>query len=282
MKAQSIQANPIGVFDSGIGGLTVVQALMKRFPNENIVYFGDTARVPYGPKSPQTIREYAAQDTEFLVSKNVKMIVIACNTVSSVALDVVMKHSRVPVVGVILPGAKAAVAATKKNRIGVIGTAGTIASDAYAYNIHQFNKAVEVTSKACPLFVPLVEEGWLDHAATEIVAKEYLFPLKLAKIDTLVLGCTHYPLLRNIIGKVFDNNVTLIDSGEATSEEVERVLDGQRLRNPSTVKGNVEFFVSDIPAKFSEIGERFLGKKLGKVRIVSEFGMKTPMFKPAR
>jgi glutamate racemase len=141
---------------------------------------------------------------------------------------------------------------------------------------------LEVTSKACPLFVPLVEEGWLDHAATEIVAKEYLFPLKLAKIDTLVLGCTHYPLLRNIIGKVFDNSVTLIDSGEATSEEVERVLDGQRLRNPSTVKGNVEFFVSDIPARFSEIGERFLGKKMGKVRIVSEFGMKTPMFKPTR
>ncbi|MFI5251119.1 MAG: glutamate racemase [Bacteroidota bacterium] len=276
MKQQSTQTNPIGVFDSGIGGLTVVQALMKRFPNENIVYFGDTARVPYGPKSPQVIREYAAQDTEFLVSKSVKMIVVACNTVSSVALDVVMKHARVPVVGVILPGAKAAVAATKKNRVGIIGTAGTIASDAYAYNIHQFKKSIEVISKACPLFVPLVEEGWLTHSATEMIAKEYLFPLKLAKIDTLVLGCTHYPLLKGIIGKIFENEITLIDSGEATSEEVSNVLDQQQLHNPSSVRGNVEFFVSDIPSKFSEIGERFLGKKLGKVRVVSVPGTKIP------
>ena len=279
---QSKQANPIGVFDSGIGGLTVVGALMKRLPNENIVYFGDTARVPYGPKSAQVIREYAAQDTEFLVSKNVKMIVVACNTVSSVALDIVMKHARVPVVGVILPGARAAVAATKKNKIGIIGTAGTIASDAYAYNIRQFNRTAEVISKACPLFVPLVEEGWLDHPATEMIAKEYLFPFKFAKIDTLVLGCTHYPLLKRIIGKIFDNNVNLIDSGEETSSEVEKVLDEESLRNPSTMKGNVQFYVSDIPAKFSEVGERFLGKKLGRVRIVSDIGTKSPGIKQGR
>lgn len=282
MRSQSSQTNPIGVFDSGIGGLTVVGALMKRLPHENIVYFGDTARVPYGPKSPQVVREYAAQDTDFLVGKNVKMVVVACNTVSSVALDIVMKHSRVPVVGVILPGARAAVAATKKRKVGVIGTAGTITSDAYAYNIRQFDRSVEVVSKACPLFVPLVEEGWLEHSATDIIAKEYLFPLKLAKVDTLVLGCTHYPLLRETINKVFNNEITLIDSGEETAAEVEDVLREHDLKNPSTIKGNIEYFVSDIPAKFLEIGERFLGKKLGRIRVVSDIGAKPPPFKSMR
>src|SRR6266571_5391653 len=204
MSSKSQQAKPIGVFDSGIGGLTVVQALMKRLPHENIVYFGDTERVPYGPKSNQVVREYAAQDTDFLVGHNVKMIVVACNTVSSVALEVVQKHSKVPVVGVILPGAKAAVRATTKKRIGVIGTIGTIASNAYTNAIRQFDSLATVVGQPCPLFVPLAEEGWIDHKATELIAKEYLFPLKLQKIDTLVLGCTHYPILREVIQHVFD------------------------------------------------------------------------------
>lgn len=262
----SPQERPIGVFDSGIGGLTVVRAMMRLLPHENIVYFGDTARVPYGPKSPQVVREYAAQDTDYLVKHQVKMIVIACNTVSSVALEVVQKHAKVPVVGVILPGAEAAVKASKSKRIGVIGTVGTIASNAYANAIRLCDPQASVTGQACPLFVPLAEEGWIEHAATELIAKEYLFPLKLHKIDTLVLGCTHYPILRPVIQAVVGSGVTLVDSGEATAHVVGDLLDEKGLRNASTARANVQFFVSDIPHKFAEVGERFLGERLGRVR----------------
>ena len=271
MSSKAVEARPIGVFDSGIGGLTVVHTLLKRLPHENIVYFGDTARVPYGPKSPQVVREYAAQDTAFLVTHNVKMIVVACNTVSSVALDVVQKNARVPVVGVIVPGARAAVSSTKRKRVGVIGTVGTIRSNAYTNAIRQLDASIDVFSQACPLFVPLAEEGLIDHKATELIAKEYLFPLKLQKIDTLVLGCTHYPLLRDVIKRTLD--VQLIDSGEATAQEVTDVLDRQRLRNLSTQKANIQFYVSDIPLKFSEVGERFLGQKLGRVRRAEGFAI---------
>ncbi|MBI5474010.1 MAG: glutamate racemase [Ignavibacteriae bacterium] len=260
-----MNSKPIGVFDSGIGGLTVVHALTKRLPYENIIYFGDTARVPYGPKSPQTVRDYAAQDTEFLVSQHVKMIVIACNTVSAVALDVVMKHAKAPVIGVIIPGAGAAVAASRKKRIGVIGTIATVNSKAYTHAVRQLDKEVEVFSQPCPLFVPLAEEGWIHHKATELIAKEYLFPLKLEKIDTLILGCTHYPILRETIQSTLDPQVTLIDSGEATAAEVERILDEKQLRNPSKLKPHLQFYVSDLPAKFTEIGERFLGQRMGRV-----------------
>ena len=262
---------PIGVFDSGIGGLTVVRALMQHLPHENIVYFGDTARVPYGPKSPQTVREYAAQDTEVLLKHNVKMIVIACNTVSAVALDVVQKRARIPVVGVIVPGAEAAVQTTANKRIGVIGTVSTIASNAYMNAIRQCDASVQVFSKACPLFVPLVEEGWIDHKATEMIAKEYLFPLTQEKIDTLVLGCTHYPLLKGVIGNVFHDAVTLVDSGEATATAVRTLLAEQKIQNSSTLKPNVQCWVSDLPYKFTEVGERFLGQKLGKVQRVAGF-----------
>jgi glutamate racemase len=266
MNSVTEASRPIGVFDSGVGGLTVVRALMHRLPHENIVYFGDTARVPYGPKSPQVIREYAAQDTEFLLRHNVKMIVIACNTVSSVALDVVQRLAKVPVVGVILPGASAAASTTKKKRVGVIGTVGTIASNAYTNAIRQADPSIEVFGQACPLFVPLAEEGWLDHKATELIAKEYLFPLKLHKVDTVVLGCTHYPILKHAIAGVMGDSAHLIDSGEATAGEVDRQLNEKEMRNPSRQKARVQFFVSDIPYKFAEIGERFLGEKLGTIR----------------
>ncbi|HLX12238.1 MAG TPA: glutamate racemase [Bacteroidota bacterium] len=268
MSADQPRTNPIGVFDSGIGGLTVVHALTKRLPNENIVYFGDTARVPYGPKSPQVIREYTAQDTAFLTGNNVKFIVVACNTVSSVALDIVTKHSHVPVVGMIAPAAVAAVAASRNKRIGIIGTAATIASGAYEHAVHRADPSALLLAKACPLFVPLVEEGMLEHHATELIAREYLFPLKGHKIDTLILGCTHYPLLRKAIEKVFDDSITLIDTGEAAAVEVERMLEERDLKNPSTMRGNIQFFVSDETPKFAEIGERFLGQTLGKVRTV--------------
>ncbi len=271
MTSTPEQAKPIGVFDSGIGGLTVVKALMKRLPHENIVYFGDTARVPYGSKSAQVVREYAAQDTQFLAGHGVKMIVVACNTVSSVALEIVQKHAKVHVVGVIVPGAKAAVRATKSKRIGVIGTIGTIASGAYMNAIRQLDPEMSVVGQACPLFVPLAEEGWIEQKATELIAREYLFPLKLQKIDTLVLGCTHYPILRSAIERVFDGTAELIDSGEATSLEVEEALDRISLRNPSSQKANVQFYVSDIPYRFTEVGERFLGQTLGRVRKAEGF-----------
>jgi glutamate racemase len=264
-------AQPIGVFDSGIGGMTVVRALTHHLPNENIVYFGDTARVPYGPKSQQVVRAYALQDTEVLLQHDVKLIVIACNTVSAVALDIVQKRAKVPVVGVILPGAEAAALATKNKRIGVIGTVGTIFSNAYTNAIRQLDPGIKVFGQPCPLFVPLAEEGWIDHKATELIAKEYLFPLSLEKIDTLVLGCTHYPILRDIIGKVLHQSVTLIDSGEATAVVVKNMLTDLKLNNTSTLKPNLQFFVSDVPHKFVEIGERFLGNKFGKVHRVEGF-----------
>jgi glutamate racemase len=242
--------------------------LMNRFPHENIIYFGDTARVPYGPKSAQVVREYTAQDTDFLLSKNVKMIVIACNTVSSVAVDVVQKRAKIPVVGVILPGSESAVKSSKKKRIGVIGTLTTISSNAYANAIRQIDSSVEVFSQACPLFVPLAEEGWIEHSATELIANEYLFTIKLQKIDTLILGCTHYPILKNVIQKAVGESVQLIDSGESTVATVEHILDQEGLRNASTLKANVHFFVSDLPHKFLEIGELFLGQKMGIVKKV--------------
>lgn len=263
---------PIGVFDSGIGGLTVVRALMRQFPHENIVYFGDTARVPYGPKSAQVVREYALQDTEFILSNDVKMIVVACNTVSAVALEVVQKRAgSIPVTGVIVPGAVAAVKATTKKRIGVIGTLGTIASNIYTSAIHQIDPTVEVFSQACPLFVPLAEEGWTNHPATDLIAREYLFPMTTQRIDTLVLGCTHYPILHDTIQKVLHGSMMLIDSGEATAGIVEEILTVHDLKNPSTQRPNIQFHVSDVPHKFLEVGERFLGQRLGRVHRVGSF-----------
>ena len=269
MAERDMRERPIGVFDSGIGGLTVVRALTRRLSSENIVYFGDTARVPYGPKSPQVVREYALQDVEILMSRDVKMVVVACNTVSAVALDVVQKRAGVPVVGMIVPGSAAAVEATRNRRTGIIGTTATINSKAYANAIRQVDDSVSVFAVACPLFVPLAEEGWTRHRATDLIAREYLFPLKLEKIDTLILGCTHYPVLREAIQSAVGPEVTLIDSGEAAAAEVERLLLASNLRNPRPERPNLQFFVSDIPARFSEVGERFLGYPLGRVHRVS-------------
>jgi glutamate racemase len=266
-----VSTKPIGVFDSGIGGLTVVRALTRRLPHENIVYFGDTARVPYGPKSAQVVRDYAAQDVDFLTGQGVKMVVIACNTVSAVALDVVQKRAGVPVVGVIQPGAATAVAASARKRIGIIGTEATVGSGAYAHALRQLDPSVVAFARPCPLFVPLAEEGWVDHAATRLIAREYLFPLTQEKIDALILGCTHYPVLRTAIQQAVGEGVMLIDSGEATARVVEDVLKAERLQNTSPDLPNLQFHVSDIPAKFSEVGERFLGRTMGRVHRVSGF-----------
>ena len=259
------RSNSVGVFDSGIGGLTVVKRINSFLPNEGIVYFGDTARVPYGSKSNSTVIEYALQDAKFLISKNVKMIVAACNTASSVALESLRESYKVPVIGMIEPGAKMALENTVNGKIGVIGTNSTIRNKAYSEEIKKLDRKIKVFEKACPLFVPLAEEGWIDHKATYEVAEEYLAELRTAGIDTLILGCTHYPILAGVIQKVMGNSVKLIDSGTAASLIVEEYLEGRNLRSQSAVQGNSEYYVSDLPVKFKEVAQRFLGKKINNV-----------------
>ena len=243
-----------------------MRAIRALLPHENIVYFGDTARVPYGPKSSQVVREYAAQDTDVLLGHDVKMIVIACNTVSAVALDVVQKRAKVPVVGVIMPGAEAAARATTKKRVGVIGTIGTINSNAYVNALRQFDPAIEAFGAACPLFVPLAEEGWTDHKATELIAKEYLFPLTLEKIDTLILGCTHYPLLKDVVQKVMGPKVQLVDSAREVALEVKDVLSRRRLLRTHLGPCRHLFIVTDEPKQFACLASRFLGGGVRNVR----------------
>jgi glutamate racemase len=259
--------NPIGVFDSGIGGLTVVRQLMNILPAENIVYFGDTARVPYGNKSQDVIREYSVQDARFLLSKGVKIIVIACNTASALALDVVRARSTVPTVGVIEPTAKEAMRQIGARGVGVIGTLSTINSSAYENTLKNLSAGVRIVSQACPLFVPLAEEGMFDHQVTDLVAKEYLAGFS-GKIDVMILGCTHYPLLRGAISRILGADVQLVDAGEATAKSVFDLLSSNGMLNTQTAKPRYEFYVSDFPQKFNEIAERFLGRKLEFVRKV--------------
>src|SRR5688572_27764858 len=211
---------PIGIFDSGIGGLTVARAIYERLPGESTIYFGDTARVPYGPKSPDTVRRYSLEILRWLLDQGVKAVVIACNTSTAHALDALQAESPVPVIGVIEPGARAAAAASRGGPVGVIGTAGTIASNAYAKAIRRARPNARVEQRACPLFVPLVEEGWFEHPAAELIAREYLGPLHDAGVDALVLGCTHYPLLKPLLQRVMGAGVRLIDSGEETASVV--------------------------------------------------------------
>ena len=256
------RTNPIGIFDSGIGGLTVVKSVLRLMPNENIVYFGDTARVPYGSKSNETVVEYSIQAANFLLRKNIKLLVVACNTASSVALKELRKFLTIPVIGMIEPGAKMALQESKKGIVGVIGTRATINNKAYAQELKKLNPKVKVFEQACPLFVPLAEEGWLDHKVTQLVAKEYLGELHKKKIDSLILGCTHYPILEEVIQKVVGKNVKLIDSGTPAAKLVEDYLNGRGLRNQSVHQGVSEFYVSDVPTKFREVAERFLGKKI--------------------
>ena len=221
----SLPSHPIGVFDSGVGGLTVVRALMERLPFEDIVYFGDTARVPYGVKSVDTIKHFTGQITEFLLEKNVKLLIIACNTMAAVAADVVKQLALdVPVLDVIEAGARNAVAQTRSNAIGVIGTPTTVNSNAYARSIHHLNPGVRVYSQACPLFVPLVEEGWLDHPVTRLTAQEYLKPVLVEKIDTLVLGCTHYPFLAELIRQQLPGHIDIIEPSPAVVRQTLRLL----------------------------------------------------------
>ncbi len=260
---------PIGIFDSGVGGLTVVHAVRERLPFESIVYLGDTARVPYGPKSPATVRRYATEAADFLLARDVKLIVIACNTATARAADDVASRVAVPVVGVIEPGAAEAVRRSRSGRIGVIGTRGTIESGSYERQIKKLRPDAIVESAACPLFVALAEEGWTEGEIARRTAETYLEPLLRKRIDTLVLGCTHYPLLKPLLAEVAAG-VELIDSADATASAVARLLDELGLAaedgdGPVTAR----YFVTDDARQFGTVAQRFLGEPVGSLEWVS-------------
>ncbi len=259
----------IGIFDSGVGGLTVLRELMKVLPQEDTIYFGDTARVPYGTKSPDTVIRYAREIATFLTRRDIKLLVVACNTASAVALPALQEQLSIPVVGVIEPGATRAVEATRSGKIGVIGTSGTIRSSAYTRAIKRLNPEVEVLAAPCPIFVPLAEEGWVDNDIAYRTAELYLHDLQEAGVDTLVLGCTHYPLLKKVIGTIMGPDVVLVDSAEETARTVAAILAEQDMLRPVTESGNHHYFVTDVPAGFIRVGNRFLGGKLGDVYQVS-------------
>jgi glutamate racemase len=245
--------------------LTVLREIVNVMPQEDTIYLGDTARVPYGTKSPETVIRFARQITSFLVSRDIKLLVVACNTASAVSLDVLKEEFPIPIVGVIEPGAARAAAVTRSGRVGVIGTAGTIRSSAYTKAIKRINPDIEVITGECPMFVPLAEEGWVDNEVARLTARTYLQHLKEQQVDTLVLGCTHYPLLKGIIGEVMGEGVALVDSAAETAARVKEILAGQGVLRPHQENGNHHFFVTDVPAGFIRIGNRFLGGDFGDV-----------------
>lgn len=251
----------IGIFDSGIGGLTVTKEIVKQLPYESIIYLGDTARVPYGTRSKEVVTKFAKELVNFLLKRDVKILVVACNTISAVALAEIEKISPVPVIGVVKPAVKKAIKATKNKKIGVIGTQGTIDSKAYETEIKKIDPEIEVVSVGCPLFVPLAEEGLHNHEATKLVAEDYLDEIKAAGVDTLILGCTHYPLLLDTIAETVGPQVRLIDSAQPTAEELKKMLEEKGLLadNPNST---LEIFVTDAPQRVFKVASRFFGKEL--------------------
>ena len=274
---------PIGIFDSGVGGLTVYRALHEHLPNERFVYLGDTARVPYGTKSLQTVERYAVENAQFLAARGIKLLVVACNTASALALPAIRRELNIEVVGVIGPGARAAVATDaeeKERRIGVIATESTVQSGAYTAAIKKADPGAVVIERACPLFVPLAEEGWADEDVARQVAETYLKDLRL-NIDTLVLGCTHYPILKEVIQRAVGEQVELIDSGEATAREVKSLLTEKNLGRAPSDTGALErhlcddldhFYVTDAAERFARVAERFLGSKPARLEAVEVWG----------
>jgi glutamate racemase len=262
-------SRPIGVFDSGMGGLTVLRALHERLPAEDIVYFGDTARVPYGTKGARTVQAFAWQDARFLASQGVKMVVVACNTASAFALDYLAQRLTIPVLGVIDPGVAAALHVTRGGSVGVIGTSGTIRSGRYQENLAKRLPVDHIVAQECPLFVPLVEEGLVDHALTELACAEYLTGLRDRAVDTLILGCTHYPLLKPVIARFMGAGTVLVDSADVLAEAAEERLHAEGLRRANGGEGRLTFFLSDIPWKFQEVGARFLGHPIQSVTTVN-------------
>jgi len=248
-----------------MGGLTVVREMISQLPNESIIYFGDTARVPYGPKSPDTVLRYSREITAYLKDEGVKALVIACNTATAHALPALRREFDLPIVGVIEPGARAAAAVTRTKKVGVIGTAGTIKSRAYEKEIRKLIPDVDLTAQACALFVPLVEEGWVDTEPTRAIARNYLAPMVSAQVDTLVLGCTHYPLMKTVIGNVVGRDVRLIDSAQETAREAGAILRANRIENETANQARYRFISSDAPDTFLSLGQRFLGSSIERV-----------------
>ncbi|MBP7376579.1 MAG: glutamate racemase [Pyrinomonadaceae bacterium] len=274
---------PIGIFDSGVGGLTVYRALHNLLPNEHFIYLGDTARVPYGTKSMATVERYAIENSQFLASRGIKMLVVACNTASALALPKIRESIGLEVVGVIGPGGRKAVELTKEKanaRIGVIATEATVASNAYLEAIRRVSDTAEVYQAGCPLFVPLAEENWTSEPETFSIAAKYLARMNEFKPDALVLGCTHYPILRDVIQQTVGENVKLVDSGEATAEEVAALLLEKDLANPNEVVGKRQlcddldhFYVTDAADRFGRVAERFLGIKPSKLEAIEVYGV---------
>jgi glutamate racemase len=267
-ESKNLSDAPIGIFDSGVGGLTVFRAIERRLPNESLVYLGDTARIPYGTRSNSTVERYALEDAAFILAKNVKAIVIACNTASAMAADRLSRECSVPVLGVIKPGARRAVEATRSGYVGVIATEATVSSRAYEREMLLHSRTIEIISRACPLFVPLAEEGWVSHPVTHGVAEEYLSDLRKSRVDTLVLGCTHYPILRPVIERVMGDHINYIDSGEAVAEEVASLLENRGLLRTAGGPREEWFYVTDAAARFRRVAELFLGRPLESVETV--------------
>jgi glutamate racemase len=269
-KHNDESSRPIGVFDSGIGGLTVVKELTRLLPNERIIYFGDTARVPYGNKSKETIIHYSLQIAYFLLKKKIKMLVVACNSASSVSLPTLKRHFHIPIIGVIEPGAKSAIRSSPNKQIGVIGTLGTINSNSYKKALKSIDSKVKIHQQACSLFVPLAEDGWNNTKIAQEVSDEYLKKLSQKGIDTLILGCTHYPLLKEVIQRSVGSKVNLVDSGKETAKAVKEILEKKDLLNKYKLSEREHsiFFVSDFPHKFKEVSQRFLTKELKHVHKV--------------
>ena len=295
----SLNSLPIGIFDSGVGGLTVYRALHNRLPNEHFIYLGDTARVPYGTKSMATVERYAFENSQFLASRGIKMLVVACNTASALALPKIRERIGLDVVGVIGPGGRKAVEITERGhscpqstrpaRIGVIATEATVASNAYFEAIRRASETAEVLQAGCPLFVPLAEEGWTAEAETFSIAAKYLAKMKEFAPDALVLGCTHYPILRDVIQQTVGESVKLVDSGEATADEVAQLLKEKGLENPNAAVGTRtlcddldHFYVTDAADRFGRVAERFLGTKPSKLEAIEVYGGDELRQKPDR
>ena len=266
---------PLGIFDSGLGGLTVARAIHEQMPGESLVYLGDTARVPYGNKSGETIIRYSRENSHFLISKGVKAVVVACNTASAYALPTLRAELKVPVFGVIESGVEAALRATNNNKVGVIGTLGTIESSAYQNALKAARPDIQLVAEATPLLVPLIEEDWIDHAVTRSVLEEYLWKFQRAGVDTLVLACTHYPLLKTVLTRQLGPSVSLVDSARTCADYVRRALEQSGGLGTVKEEAGMEVYLTDRPARFARLAERFLKRKLERIEVVAVDGVLT-------
>ena len=261
----SADKRAIGIFDSGVGGLTVLKEIERLLPYESIIYFGDTARVPYGPKSRETIERYTLENTIFLLEKNIKLLVVACNTASAYGIEKLKRIFAVPIVEVIMPGAENLVFTTKNKKAAILATKATVASEAYPKAIHALDPHIEVLSIACPLLTPMIEEQMIDHPALQLMLREYLKPVKERECDTILLGCTHYPLIERIIAKEMDHKVHIVNSASLCALKTAELLEFFNLKNGRKGTPNVQFYVSDDPLKFQEMGQRFLERPIANV-----------------